>query len=178
MDGEGSFVISIHKQPHMTMKHQITPHIEMSLTKSSGWILEKIQKTLGVGTIKCRERKNNEYPNRNPLVVWRIRNMEQVNELTDLLTPYLQLKKQIAQNFKIILSMWNKGEQNTSEGFIKMSTLRDQLNNHRTKGPSYLNSDYFRRYFTEHPITDAMYAQAEHYRRRPKYLKKFIEKPP
>jgi hypothetical protein len=175
-DGEGSFTVSIHKHPGMMLKHQISPSIEITQSECSGWVLEAIHNTIGLGKIARRERNGTTtYPNCKDQITWRIRDMEQVSTFTKLIFPYLVLKKGIADKFLVLIDMWNKGWQETPGGFIQICMLRDQLNNHRTKGPSYLNADYFVKYFAENPISEKTLKDAKHYRRRPKYLKNKIE---
>jgi len=173
MDGEGSFGISIHKHNKMTLKHQITMGIEITQADCFSDVLYEIRDKLSMGIISHRERNGDaKYPFRNSQTTWRVRKMLHVNQFTNLIIPYLKAKKEIALKFKTIMEMWNKGEQTTVEGFIKMCELRDQVNDHRTKSFSYLNADYFRKYFAENPISEEALKQAKHYRRRPQYIKK------
>lgn len=165
-DGEGSLSISIHKHPGMLFKHQISLTMEVTQADCFEKTIMDIYNYFKKGDVTYRNRKGSiAYPHCRRQVTWRVRKSSDVNYIVNLIAPYLRNKADIVKKYQEILLLWRDGVQNTPEGFIQICRLRDKLNDHRAKGPNYLNADYFVEYFKQNPVKQEDLEKAKHYRR-------------
>ena len=146
IDGEGSFLIEIHRHPKMRLGFQCRAWVTIASSFKNSDFMHKLKEQVGLGTISDREFKHDYKANKTRgLTEWRVRNFYEVIQLCNAVRPYIVLKKEICTNFLEIYELI-KGHQDLNvEGFLKIATLRDKLNAHRERSPLYKNSDWFRK---------------------------------
>lgn len=149
-DGEGYFVVEIFKHVSSAFNFQIRPVIGIDLVEQDGeQILKLLQNTLSVGKLIKKHPKGN----RRKTLRWKIQKFFEVKKFSNIILPYLFIKKSTCQKFLYICSLFESGRHFSLDGFLKICKLRDELNQ-RSKSPYYRNYSWFKNYFRENPIND------------------------
>lgn len=134
-DGEGSFNVSLKKDPEYKIGWHIEPSFNVSQRDRT--ILSLFKHHLGVG--KIRQRKDGVY-------YYEVRNYRALN---DIVVPFFDLygflsatKKTNFSVFRRIVALMNEGEHTTNEGLKKIIELRETLNDGRGRKRKYSLDDY------------------------------------
>ena len=138
IDGEGSFVISIQKEPKNKTGWTIKPRLSISLDEKDIAILEQIQtyfKGVPSGSVGAwsndaalvgnisKERKN--------VVQYRVASLR---DLTNIVIPHFDKYPLITQKkadfilFKQVIELMNRKEHLTEEGLIKVLSIKESIN--------------------------------------------------
>lgn len=127
LDGEGSFSVSIYPDEKMKNKIFVRPELEIELRADDREILERIQRTLGCGTIfECKYERYGWYPH----LKYRINRFD---ELSEILIPFLEKyslqakKAKVFEYFKRIVQKRMKGEHLTKKGVREIIELRRKI---------------------------------------------------
>jgi hypothetical protein len=137
-DGEGSFNISLKKDPQYISKWKIDPSFNISQKDASNLILFK--KILGTGTLRKRKDGVIYYEVRNYKMLW-----ERVIPFFEKFKFRPISKQKNFSIFKKIIKMMMDGSHLHNEGIKEIIKLREELNNNRGRKrkyslDSYLNS--------------------------------------
>ena len=122
VDGEGSFSISIQKDPTHRLGYRLKPSFSLGLHKEDLRILNEIRDNLDCGTI---------YFNKKMVQL----KVEDIDSLVDKVIPFFEkypLRAKKKEDFeifkKVVLMMSRKEHVNNVHGFLKILKLRSQMN--------------------------------------------------
>lgn len=124
VDGEGCFHVAINKIPKMTLGYQVLPEFRVVQHKRDIFVLKRIQKTLGVGTI----RKN--HGDRFELRVRALKELNKIVEFFDA-NPLMTKKNNAFLLFRWIILLMNKGKHLSHEGLREISLIASKMNRQR-----------------------------------------------
>ena len=122
VDGEGSFSVSIQKDPTHRLGYRLKPSFSLGLHKEDLPILNEIRKNLNCGTI---------YFNKNMAQL----KVEDIESLVSKVIPFFEkypLRAKKKDDFeifkKVVLIMSRKEHVKNVHGFLKILKLRSQMN--------------------------------------------------
>lgn len=127
VDGEGSFSVSISHHQTLRSRIEISPDFSIELREDDRHILERIQKTLGVGKLYYVKFRNEKWQPHTKLKVTSIK------DLTEYIIPFfrrhpLQAKKaKVFDLFVSIVEMMLRKEHLTYGGIQKIKKLREKM---------------------------------------------------
>lgn len=134
VDGEGSFNVSVKRDPSCAMGWQVDPSFNVS--QRDRVILALLKRYLGCGTLRER---------RDGVVYFEVRNL---HSLEERVMPFFEkysflsaAKKRNFSIFKRIIALMREGAHRNHEGLENILALRDQLNAGRGRKRKYTNAE-------------------------------------
>jgi hypothetical protein len=150
VDGEGTFSVSINKNPTTSSGWQIFPEFVITQGAKSLSALEEIQKFFGCGKLYVNRRRDNHREN---LYRYCVRSLK---DLEDKIVPFFKVhklrtaKKEDFEKFVRILALIKQGQHLTSQGVKTIAEIIQTMN--RKKPSRYLlSSETIRQ---ESPVCD------------------------
>ena len=123
-DGEGTFFISIEKQPKMVLRKQVRLGFKITQGEKNIQVLYKIKEFFGVGIVK---------PQRSDDSVWEYR-VSNFKTVSNHILPFFAkhklhtTKKFDFLRFRYVHVMMTRGEHLTAEGLIKIKRIQSRMN--------------------------------------------------
>jgi hypothetical protein len=134
-DGEGSFNVSLKRDPEYQVRWHIEPSFNVSQRDRTSLVLFK--RYLGVGGL--RQRKDG-------VIYYEVRNyhalQERVIPFFKKFSFFSSTKKKNFSLFKRVVEMMNEGKHTNKEGLIEILRLREKLNEGRGRKRKYSLDDY------------------------------------
>jgi len=134
VDGEGCFCVSMSKHKTLKRRLEVRPEFEIEVRWDDRPILERIQATLGCGTIYDLQYQRYEWQPHAKYKVTRIKDL--LEKVVPFFERYpLQAKKAKSfEVFKTVVAMVARKEHLSYGGFQKILKLRDQMRQTGKKG--------------------------------------------
>jgi uncharacterized protein YlzI (FlbEa/FlbD family) len=126
VDGEGCFHISINKIDKMSLGWQVLPEFRIVQNEDNEQVLHKIQEYFGFGKVTLNRKDHHGIRKE-----YRVRGLENLNELTRFFHKYAlqtKTKKESFEIFSTVIKMMNNKEHLTKEGLNKIAKMVTLMN--------------------------------------------------